>query len=223
MLTKFLLDSWSFFRRHVIMISAIVLPIAVPFEILTTFQQNSINTEELVLADLLLPLLIDSIVYPVYTIAIIFYISSVFSGKSSDIKTLWSLGIKYWLPFMIYSIASGVIITIGLILFIIPGLIYTARYAFAPFDLLLNESPPFDAMKNSWHTAKDHLWLILGGYIVITVILFSPFYFASQLFTQGSTEMLIFEIISNIILSVLHVMYTIFSYRVYEYAMNEKQ
>ena len=77
MLTKFLLDSWSFFRRHVIMISAIVLPIAVPFEILTTFQQNAINTEELVLGDLLLPLLIDSIVYPVYTIAIIFYISSV--------------------------------------------------------------------------------------------------------------------------------------------------
>lgn len=222
MLTTFLLDSWSFFKRHIITIATIVLPITIPFEIITTLQQNSINTEELVLADLLLPLLIDSMVYPVYTIAIIFYISSVVADKRIDIKTLWGHGIKFWLPFMIYSIASGIIITIGLILFIIPGLIYIARYAFAPFDLILNENTPFDAMKNSWHTAKDYLWIILGGYIVITVILFSPFYFASQLFTQGSAAMLIFEIISNIALSVLHVMYTVFSYRVYEYAINEK-
>ena len=221
MLNTFLLDSWSFFKIHIVIIAAIILPITIPVEIITTLYQHFSVSEELVLSDLMFPLLVDSIFYPVYTIALIFYISSVVSDKSSDVKALWGLGIKLWLPFMIYSILTGFVITIGLILLIIPGLIYTARYAFAAFYLLLNENSPVDAMKNSWHQTKDYLWIILGGYIVITVLLFTPFYFISQFFTQGSTAMLIFEIITNIIFSVLHAFYTIFSFRVYEHAVNK--
>ncbi len=222
MLNTFLIDTWSFFKIHIVTILIIILPVTIPVELITALHQYFTAEDDVVFQNLIFPLLLNSMAYPIYTIAIIFYISSVISGNQKNIKTLWNLGIEYWLPFMIYSILSGIVITIGLVLFIIPGLLYTARYSFSAFDLLLNKNTPLNAMKNSWHETKDYIWIILGGYITITVFLFSPFFFISQLFTPDSTELLIFEIISNIILSVLHVLYTIFSFRVYEYAINKK-
>ena len=184
MLKKSLTDSWSFFRNHAVAISIIILPIVVPIDVLTSLYQYFLASEEAGLTEKLVPMIIGFIAYPIYAVGIVFYIASVISGERIDTKTSWKLGAKFWLPYVIMSAFIGMAVMLGLILLIIPGIIFAVRYAFSEFDLLLNQSKPLDAMKNSWAVTKEYMWVILGGYVVITLVLYVPYYLIASLFIE---------------------------------------
>jgi len=222
MLEKSLLDSWSFFKNHIIAIAMIVLPIVAPVGIFNSLYLYFTTSEEFVLSEHALPMVIGLIAHPVYSIAIIFYIASVVAGERSDTKSLWNLGIKYWLAYFILSLIIGIAVGFGLMLFIIPGIVLLARCAFAEFDLLLNQSKPFEAISNSWALTKEYMWVILAGYAVITLALYVPYYLISGLFDEATILYWIVDTVLNIGYSVLTVMYTIFAFRVYELARAKK-
>lgn len=218
MLKQSLQDSWFFFKNHAIALSIIILPIVVPVEIISVLYQELIAGEEFSWSDQIIPMLISFVAYPVYSVAVIFYIVSAISGERIDTKTLWQLGIKFWLPYFILTAIITVAIIFGLVLLLVPGIILAVRYSFAEFDLLLNKSSPLDAMKSSWNLSKEYMWVILGGLTVITIVLYGPFYLVSVLFDDSSTAFKVFTSVSNMIFAVFYAMYTIFTYRVYELA-----
>ena len=219
MLKKSLMDSWSFFKNHTVAISIIIFPIVVPISILTALYMYFLTTsDEFLFTEQLPPMLIGIIVHPIYAVAVVFYIASVVSGESIETKTAWKLGVKFWLPYVILSILIGFAVVFGLIFLIIPGIIIAIRYAFSEFDLLLNKSRPLDAMRNSWSATKEYTWVILGGYTVITLVLYVPYYLMASLFDESSISSLVLNTVSNIVYSVLGVLYTIFAFRVYEFA-----
>lgn len=218
MLKKSLTDSWSFFKSHAIAISIIILPIVVPIDVLTALYQYFLASEEVQFTEQLVPMIIGFIAYPIYAVGIVFYISSVISGERIDTKTSWRLGAKFWLPYVIMSVFVGVAVALGLILLVIPGIIFAVRYAFSEFDLLLNQSKPLDAMKHSWDLTKEYMWVILGGYVVITLVLYVPYYLIASLFDESSVFYWVLVTVLNIVYSVLGVLYTIFAFRVYEFA-----
>ncbi len=221
MLNKSLMDTWSFFKIHVIAISLIILPIVVPIETLTAFYQYFLASEEFVLSERLIPMIIGFVAYPIYAVGVVFYIASVISGETIDAKTSWRLGIKFWVPYVVMSIFIGVVITFGLFLLIIPGIIFAIRYAFSEFELLLNQSKPLDAMKNSWAITKDYIWVILGGYIIITLVLYAPYYLLAWFFDETSVAYWLLVTVLNIIYSVVASLYIIFAFRVYEFAKSQ--
>ena len=218
MLKKSLTDSWSFFKIHAVAISIIILPIVAPIDILTALYQYFFTSEEFLFSEQVIPMAISFIAYPIYTVGVIFYIASVISGENIGTKTLWKLGAKFWLPYIVLSILVGVVVIFGFILLVIPGVIFTIRYAFSEFDLLLNQSKPLDAMRNSWDITKEYMWVILGGYVVITIALYVPYYLVASLFDESSISYWVLDTVSNIAYSVLGVLYTIFAFRVYEHA-----
>ncbi len=218
MLKKSLTDSWSFFKIHAVAISIIILPIVAPIDILTALYQYFFTSEEFLFSEQVIPMAISFIAYPIYTVGVIFYIASVISGENIGTKTLWKLGAKFWLPYIILSILVGVVVIFGFILLVIPGVIFTIRYAFSEFDLLLNQSKPLDAMRNSWDITKEYMWVILGGYVVITIALYVPYYLVASLFVESSISYWVLDTVLNIAYSVLGVLYTIFAFRVYEHA-----
>ncbi len=87
MAKKLLADSWTFFTDNVLFISLIVLPIVIPKEIVTELYRHSVNADNSTLFKQLVPLAIELITYPIYSIGVIFYIVSVRSGKRIDTKT----------------------------------------------------------------------------------------------------------------------------------------
>jgi len=218
MLKKSLTDSWSFFKIHAVAISIIILPIVAPIDILTALYQYFFTSEEFLFSEQVIPMAISFIAYPIYTVGVIFYIASVISGENIGTKNLWKLGAKFWLPYIILSILVGVVVIFGFILLVIPGVIFTIRYAFSEFDLLLNQSKPLDAMRNSWDITKEYMWVILGGYVVITIALYVPYYLVASLFVESSISYWVLDTVLNIAYSVLGVLYTIFAFRVYEHA-----
>lgn len=218
MLKKLLTDSWTFFVNHIVAISMIVLPIVAPIDILDTLYQYFLDSEEFVLSEQIIPMAIQIIAYPIYAVGVIFYIVTTISGETLDTKSLWALGVKYWQPYLVLSIFYGLAVVFGFMLLIIPGIIFSIRLAFSEFDLLLNQSKPLDAMRNSWDATKEYTWLILGGFVVITLALYVPYSLIASILDESNIFDLVLSTTIDIIYSVLGTLYTIFAYRVYEFA-----
>ncbi len=218
MLWKYLTDSWNFFRNHFLAIGFIILPIVVPIEIFTLICYNFDVKEEFEFSNFAIPMIISFIASPIYKIGVIFYIASIISEKNIDTKTLWKLGVKFWWPYIILILLVGLAVIFGFLFLVIPGIIFAIRYAFAEFDLLLNNSKPIDAIRNSWYLTKDYMWVIIGGYIIISLLLFTPYFLIASLTNEGSIAYMVLDTVSNIIFSVLMVLYTIFTFRVYDFS-----
>lgn len=218
MLKGVLADTWYFFRNHVVVISAIMLPVVVPTEILTKLFQYAHIGKEAGFPELALPVALGFITYPIYMIGIIFYIASVVAGEPVAIKTLWQQSLKYWFPFMALTLMVSLVMIAGFMLLIIPGIIANIRYAFAEFELLFNQRRPLDAMAKSWQDTREYAWVILGGFAIITIILNVPFYLIDSVLDNTGASHWVLEILLSIVYSVLSVFYTIFAFRVYEFA-----
>ena len=218
MLNTALSDSWSFFKTHLVALSLIILPIVIPLEIVTSVYHSMYTGNEFVMADELFPMGLYFTVYPIYTIAVVFYLAGAINSEFQSTKALWKLGLQYWLPFNILNFLIGVMIVSGFIVFIIPGVILAIRYLFAQFELLLNNARPLAAMKTSWENTGQYFWVLLNGYAIITVALYLPLYSLLSALDQTSTLYMIINAIANIVYSVLSVFYTIFSFRIYEFS-----
>ena len=116
-----------------------------------------------------------------------------------------------------------IIITVvsGFILLIVPGIILIIRYAFSEFDLLLNKNKPLNALKNSWSETKEYMWVIFGGYVIITFALVVPYYLIAAIFEGSSISYWVLYTLLNIAYSVLAVLYTIFAFRIYEHSKSQ--
>jgi hypothetical protein len=222
MLKQSLHDSWFFFKNHVISLSIIILPIVIPVGIISMLYQELIASAEFSWSDQIITMLISVVAYPIVSIAVIFYIVSAISGEIVNTKTLWQLGIKFWLPYFILTAIITIAIIFGLVLLLVPGIILAVRYSFSEFDLLLNKSSPLDAMKSSWNLTKEYMWVLLGGVTVITIALYGPFYLVSALFDESGTVFKAFTSAINMILAVFDTIYTIFIFRIYELAKSQR-
>jgi hypothetical protein len=218
MLNTALSDSWSFFKTHLVALSLLILPIVVPLEIITSVYHSLYTGDEFIMADELFPMGLYFAVYPIFSIAVVFYLAGAINNEFQSTKTLWKLGLQYWLPFNVLNLLIGVMIVSGFIVFIIPGVILAIRYLFAQFELLLNNARPLPAMKTSWEKTGKYFWILLNGYAIITVALYLPLYSLLSALDQTTTFYMIINAIANIIYSVLSVFYTIFSYRIYEFS-----
>jgi len=128
------------------------------------------------------------------------------------------LGVKYWKSYIVLSVFVGLAVMFGFILLVILGVVFAIRLAFSDFYLLLGQETPTEAMRSSWEITKDYLWVILGGYVVITIALYAPYFLVTSLIDKSSIIYWVLDTASNIAYSVLGAIYTIFAFRVYEFA-----
>ena len=66
-------------------------------------------------------------------------------------------------------------------------------------------------MQNSWASTRKYMWVIPGGYTIITIVLYVPLYFVSSLFEETSISSWVFDTASNMVYSVSYVLYTTFA------------
>lgn len=215
MLNKSLSDSWSFFKNHAIALCFIILPFVAPVQLFSALYQHFFASEEVALAEQLIPMSIAFAAYPIYSVAVVFYLASRISGESVNTKSLWSAGLKYWMPYAVVSLFVGAAVVFGLMAFIIPGIYLAVRFAFSEFELLLNKVMPTEAMKSSWDKTREHTLVIFGGYAIITLILYAPYYLFAPLFAEPTLGLRLLNAVVNMVYTVLGSLYTIFAFRVF--------
>ena len=86
--------------------------------------------------------------------------------KFNDIFKEYSL---FW-KFLGVSILMPIVVFAGLILLIVPGIIWAVRFSLAPLILVDTKIGPIASMKESWAITRGNFWKMLGFWIVIGLI-----------------------------------------------------
>ena len=115
-----------------------------------------------------------------------------------------------------------VVVIFGFLLLIIPGVILAVRFTFAEFELLFKNNKPLDAMRCSWHATKDYFWVLFGGLMLLSLILYLPLNLVAAQFDITGLSYWVFDTSANIVYPVLNTLFTIFAFRVYEFANSAK-
>lgn len=93
-------------------------------------------------------------------------------GKIATYAQLWQIAKKYSLRLLGLGIVAGIYITLGLILFIVPGLILIRRYFLAPYALVDKDMGIMEAMRYSTEISKaysGYIWGVIGVTILIAM------------------------------------------------------
>ena len=100
-------------------------------------------------------------------------------GKVVSLRQLWASTKSRIVTFGLLCIAIGTLVAVGLIAFIIPGIIFIRRYAMAPYILLDNDDMTIsEAMNKSAEMSKPYsgyIWGVIGLVIMLSFTTVIPF------------------------------------------------
>lgn len=94
-------------------------------------------------------------------------------GKKPDLNELFADGKKYFFPMLGLIIVLTVVIAIGFILLIVPGIIAIGRLAMAPFVMIDKKVGIEEALRRSNKLGKKYfgeVWAVIGVTILISIL-----------------------------------------------------
>jgi uncharacterized membrane protein len=89
-----------------------------------------------------------------------FLLKAVENPDAAAVKDLWHPQ-RYW-EYLAASLLSGLVIVVGLILLIVPGIIAALMLVFTKYIVVARGMGPIEAMKESARITKGHRWQVLG-------------------------------------------------------------
>ena len=119
-----------------------------------------------------------SIIVGVLTAGYLKYILDFVRNGKFDSKTIINTIKEKWLNLLIAEILTSIIIGIGFVLFVIPGIIMALAYAMVTFIIIDSDNSAVDALKSSRAMMKGHKWeFFVFGLSFIGWIILTPFTF----------------------------------------------
>jgi len=92
-------------------------------------------------------------------------------GDKIEIKNMFEAFKNYWNA-VLANLLVAVIVIIGLILFIVPGVIFACKLAFTPYLVVDRKMDVIEAVKESWRMTGGHSWKVfLIGLLAIPIII----------------------------------------------------
>jgi len=80
-------------------------------------------------------------------------------GDKLEIKDMFAAFKNYWNA-VLASLFVGVIIVIGLVLLIVPGIIFACKLAFTPYLVVDRKMAVMEAIEESWRMTGGHAWKV---------------------------------------------------------------
>jgi hypothetical protein len=97
-----------------------------------------------------------------------FYLAANDNPDTVDLSVLWHPR-PFW-KFLGASILLVLAVAIGLVLLIVPGIIFMLMFMFTTFIVIERELGPIEAMKESRRITRGHKWQLLGFLLVLVLI-----------------------------------------------------
>ncbi len=107
--------------------------------------------------------LISAVTYTVY---------ASLQGQSAGIGTSMAQGIRHMFPVILVSILATILMAVGLILLIVPGIIVAIMLTVAVPAVVVERAGIFGSLRRSAELTKGYRWSIFGLFVVLVVIYF---------------------------------------------------
>lgn len=174
MLFTLLKDTYSFYWQNFRYFAAVMLPLVIPMELISTFLDTVWTADPMQPISLLPGIMTTLVFYPVYQAALVLAVKYRLSGETPVPKHLLQQGVKFWSSIVVVNVLFYVAMVLGLFLLVIPAVIVGVRWSLAEQNVVLHNEGPFEALNRSWQDTSAAFWIILGGSMTIGMTLFIP-------------------------------------------------
>jgi hypothetical protein len=151
-------DSLYFFRRNLVSILTLCLPLVVLEAITKQLLGDALGEN----ATAAYQLIVGLMFYPLYTGALILFLDARSGGEEPQKRDVWAGALRLWPTFAVLSALSTLLIMGGLSLFILPGIWVMIKLVFAEYLLVLRGLTPLAAMRASFLMTRGHMFRILA-------------------------------------------------------------
>ena len=125
----------------------------------------------------ILPLVMFGITYGIFVAGPISYgtkwvFLKAVRGERIEIRDMFAVFQKNYWNAVIANIVVGVIVGLGIVMLLVPGIIFACRLAFVPYLVVDREMDVMDALRVSWDMTRGHGWQIfLMGFLAFWVVI----------------------------------------------------
>lgn len=151
-------DSLYFFRRHLLSIAGLCLPLVILEALCTQLLYDQLGEN----ASMGYGLLVGLLFYPLYSAALILYLDARSDGHEPLKRNLLARALQLWPSFALLVMLSSLLIMAGISLFILPGIWVMTNLVFAEYLLVLRGYAPIAAMRESFQMVRGNFWRILA-------------------------------------------------------------
>jgi hypothetical protein len=170
-LLELLKDVFQFFKKNIWPISILTLAIEFPYILIQNIHYFSNTSSEFANNVGLVLLLATLIIYPLSTGAQISLYAMIIQGSKIDLKQCVLRSRKYLFNLLVGSLIYVFFTFLGLLLFIVPGIIIAVRLSFYCFFIVLDDLKPVDALKKSAQVTKEYAWRLANSLIIVGFLL----------------------------------------------------
>jgi hypothetical protein len=169
-------DVVQFFKKNIRAISILTLAIEFPFILIQNIHYFSRTSSDFSNNISSIFFLVTLVIYPFSTGAQISLYSMILQAAKIDLKKCISDSFKNLLNLIIASTIYLSFTFLGLLAFIIPGIIIGVRLSFYGFFIVLDDLKPLDALKKSAQATKEYTWRMAGLLFIIGILLIAPLF-----------------------------------------------
>ena len=102
-----------------------------------------------------------------YALAILL-IDDIFKEKSRSVSNYFYQALYFFPKIIGIGLITGILVVLGFLLFILPGLYISARLMFAPYIGLMENRPILDSVKKAYEITEGKGWKLIG-YVVAVI------------------------------------------------------
>ncbi|MFO7476932.1 MAG: YciC family protein [Methyloceanibacter sp.] len=97
-----------------------------------------------------------------------FYLAAHDNPQSVSLSSIWHPA-PFW-NYLAVTILLSLVIAVGFVLFVVPGIIWLLMFAFSPLIVVDRSLGPINAMKESKRIAYGRKWWLLGFFAVLVLV-----------------------------------------------------
>lgn len=135
--------------------------------IISSSVQGSLNANKQILVSFLFSLFMW-VINSIFAMGVIKITLEFVSGKNPKIKDIYYT--KKVFNFILASLIRGFVVVLGLIFFIIPGIIFSIKLQYADYLIVDKKLDAVDGLKQSWEMTKGVKWKLFVFGIILGLI-----------------------------------------------------
>nr|WP_143547731.1 hypothetical protein [Rhodopirellula sp. SM50] len=161
--------------NHLVLFSAIILTVWLPGNLLINYLAYYVYSEDEIVNLMRSTMWIEGIFGPIYIGAMIHVLWKLKTGEYVSYSEAIGVGIRNWGRLFAARLVAGLIITLGFIVFLIPGIVLQVRYALLDSAVVLDGAGAHRATVRSTELTVGMRWQIFFA----AILFFVPYLFLS--------------------------------------------
>ncbi len=173
--------------------SAIILTVWLPGNVLANYLAFYVYTEDEISRMMRFTSVFEGIFGPIYVAAMIHALSRIKGGQRPRYFESMAVGFRNWGRLFVVRLLANLLIVLGLIALIVPGIVLSVRYALLDSVVVIEGAGADEARRRSTELTKGIRWqifwvwiLYVVGFILIWFLMYLPVSYFPELDTMAT-------------------------------------